>query len=50
MVMKHGVPQASITGTIFFSLYTNDLPLNILGAKLVLLDDDDVNLLVTDRD
>jgi len=50
MVMKHGVHQTSITGTILFSLYTNDLPLNILVAKLVLLDDDYVNLLVTDKD
>jgi len=47
--MKHRVQPGSINGTILFLLYTNDLPLNILGAKLVLLDDD-INLLVTDRD
>ena len=46
--MIHGVEQISITGTILFLLYINNLPLNILGAKLVLLDND-VSLLVTDR-
>ena len=37
-----------MTGTILVLLYINDLPLHIVAAKLVLLDD--VNFFVTDRD
>jgi len=45
--IKHGGPQGSILGPILFSLYINDLSLNITGTKIVLFADD-TNILVTD--
>jgi hypothetical protein len=46
--IDHGVPQCSILGPILFSLYINDLPLNIMGSKIVLFADD-TNILVSDE-
>jgi len=45
--IEHGVPQDSILGPIPFSLYINDLPLNIMGSKTV-LSADDTNILVSE--
>jgi hypothetical protein len=46
-VIEYGVPQGSFLGRILFSLYINDLPLNIMAAKIVLFADD-TNILVSE--
>jgi hypothetical protein len=45
--IEHGVTQGSILGPILFSLYINDLPLNIMGSKIVLFADD-MNIFVSE--
>ena len=42
------MPQESVFGPLLFSLYRNDLPLNIHGANLVVFADD-INVLTIDR-
>jgi hypothetical protein len=50
-VIAHGVLQGSILGRLLFLVYTNDLPLNIQEAKLVLYADDTNSLVIgTDRE
>ena len=45
--IEQGVPQDSSLGPVLFSLYINDLPLNIMGSKIVLFADD-TNMLVSE--
>jgi len=46
--IDHGVTQGSILGAVLFSLYINDIPLNIMRYKIVLFADD-TNILVSDE-
>jgi hypothetical protein len=46
--MKRRELQGSVLEPVLFSLYTNNLPLNMLGAKLFLFADD-TNLLVNEK-
>jgi len=47
--IKQSVPQGLVLGMLLFLLYTNDLPLHIQGANLVMFADD-INVLITDSD
>ena len=48
-VLKHGVPQFLVLGSLLFAIYKNYLPLNVKEAGLVLFVDD-TNLPIIARD
>jgi hypothetical protein len=48
-VLKCGVPQGSVLGSLRFLIYISDLPLNVEDGELVLFADD-INLLNIERD
>jgi len=47
-LIKNGVPQSSILGTLFFLLYINELPKIITKNNSMVLFADDAGLLITD--
>jgi hypothetical protein len=48
--VKHGVPQGSILGPLFFLLYVNDLPKIISNISNPILFADDTSIIITNSD
>jgi hypothetical protein len=48
--VKHGIPQGSILGPLFFLLYINDLPKTISAISNPILFVDDTSMIITNSD
>ena len=48
--VKYGVPQGSVLGPLFFTLYINDLPKYIADEADIVMFADDCALVIPDKD
>ncbi|GFG38975.1 hypothetical protein Cfor_07998 [Coptotermes formosanus] len=46
-IVRHGVPQGSVLGPLFFNVYTNDFPCIISKVSDIILFADDTNILIS---